>query len=128
MRPPPRRRARLCRHRLGRLLALLALAVQLAAASVVLPQAAGEAAALDRLVAASICHGTPTAPHYHHAPAPVCPLLQAVAQAGALLAATPPLLAAPAVAVMRISLPPPARAPPPRAIVAAYPRGPPLPV
>ena len=114
---------------LFRLLALLALAMQLAAASVVLPGAIAEAASVEALAAATICHGTPAAPDHRHHPVPaVCPLLHTIAQAGALLAGAPPLLAPPTVVIVPAAPPPPARAPPARSVAAPYPRGPPAPV
>ena len=110
--------------RAGLLLALMALAVQLAAASITLPLTV-PAVTVDRLVASSICHpGQAPA----HRPAPrhtVCPLLQAVAQAGMLLVAPTVTLDAPAAVAWRPAMPPPARAPPSPALVSAYPRGPP---
>ncbi len=108
----------------GLLLALVALAVQLAAASIVLPDAA-PAATVDRLVAASICHPGKTPQHRPPPACAVCPLCQAVAQSGMLLAPPMVALAAPAASVWRPALPPPARAPPGRVLVSAYPRGPP---
>ena len=123
------RRPRAAWHRCaGRWLALLALAVQLAAASIVLPAAAQATASVDTLVAASICRGAPApdgAPQHHRPACTICPLCQAVAQAGVLL--NPPLfaLAAPAVQSLRAALPPPARAPPARVLASFHPRGPP---
>lgn len=115
--------------RLGRLLSLLALALQLAAASIVLPDGIVRAASLEALAAASICHGTPAAPHKHHTPVPkACPLIQSIAQAGALLAAATPPLPPPAVMVALTAPLPPARAPPNCTVLAAFPRGPPTPV
>lgn len=115
------------RRRAGTWLALLALAVQLAAASVVLPTTM-PAAGVERLVAASICH--PAGEHDKHPPPAcvLCPLCQAIAHAGAIL--TPPVFAlfVPHLPTTRTGLPPPARAPPARAVAAAYPRGPPVPV
>ncbi|MBN9507509.1 MAG: hypothetical protein J0I21_00175 [Alphaproteobacteria bacterium] len=115
----------------GRWLAAVAIAVQLAAASVVvLPSAPVQA--LEGLIAASICDGVDThgpESHHHHAPAcTLCPLCQAIAHAGMLLAPPGFTLAAPTHVKLRMALLPPARAPPARDAGAAYPRGPPLPV
>jgi hypothetical protein len=118
---------------LGLLLAVFALALQLAAASVV-PWSGLPAAGVDRLIAGSLCHtaagddgGTPAAPH--HAPdCAVCPLCHAIAHAGALLAAPAVLLAAPALLVARAFRLPPPRAPPGGARFAASARGPPVPL
>lgn len=112
------------RGRSGVLLALVALAVQLATASIVLP-AAAPSVAMDRLVAASICHPGKAPAHRPSPACAVCPLCQAVAQAGVLLASSPIALAAPAVSVWRPALPPPARAPPGHAPTDHYARGPP---
>lgn len=112
------------RSRAGLLLALVALAVQMAAASIVLPLAA-PAAMVERMVAASICH---PAHEPANRPAPlqaVCPLSQAVAQAGMMLAAPAVIVAAPVAVAWRPALPPPARAPPAVSLASAYPRGPP---
>ncbi len=129
-RPAPRSPGKAARLP-GLLLAVLALAMQLAAASVI-PWTTPQAAGLDRLVAASICHGDSGAadrggtPPGHHAPAcAVCPLCQAIAQAGVLLGSAAVALAAPPPAVSRAAAPPPARAPPARRVAAAAPRGPP---
>lgn len=115
-------------RRSGSLLALLALAVQLAAFSVVLAPDM-PATGLDALVAASICHAGTTsdqAPQPQHPPTcAVCPLCQAIALAGTLLAPPGFVLVAPAMPAARASRPPPARAPPARAVASAYPRGPP---
>jgi hypothetical protein len=114
----------------GVLLALVALAMQLAAASVVpfAPAAAG----LDRLVAASICHGDGAAWDHGNAPAPhhapdcaVCPVCQVVAHAGPILATPLAVFAAPALFALRADSLPPSRAPPGAAISAHSARGPP---
>jgi Protein of unknown function (DUF2946) len=114
---------------LGLLLALVALAMQVAATSVM--PSAGLSVSVDRLVAASICHsdaadhgGTP-APH--HAPdCAVCPLCQAIAHAGALLASPMVGFAAPALFVAKnLFARPPARAPPGHTAFATSARGPP---
>ncbi len=118
----------------GRWLAAVAIAVQLAAASVVvLPSAPVHA--LDGLIAASICDGAEGAAnggqgsHHHHAPdCALCPLCQAIAHAGVLLAPPAFAFAAPIHVTLRMALLPPARAPPAREVGAPYPRGPPLPV
>lgn len=114
-------------HRVGAFLALLALAVQLAVASIVLPVATA-ATALDRLVAASICHAPAAdgSKQPAHAPAcAVCPICQAIAQGAALLPPAVFTLHVPAAVVLRAAPPPPARAPPSSALAAAWPRGPP---
>ena len=112
------------RHRPGLLLALIALAVQLATASIVLPIAA-PADTVDRLVAASICHPGKAPDHRPPPACTICPLCQAIAHSGMLLAPPAFALAAPVAAGWRAALPPPARAPPGRVLVSAYPRGPP---
>jgi hypothetical protein len=114
---------------LGLLLALVALAIQLAAASVV-PFAALSTASVDRLAAASICHDDQGhQPSPHHAPAcAVCPLCQAIAHAGALLASPGTVLVAPILAAFRAFALPPARAPPAVATFATSARGPPVPL
>ena len=116
----------------GLLLAVVALAIQLAAASV-MPFAPLAAAGVDRLVAASICHtsahddgGTP-APR--HAPdCAVCPLCHAIAHAGALLAAPAVVAAAPLLLAARAFALPASRAPPRATVSAPSARGPPLPL
>jgi len=115
----------------ARLLAVVALAVQLAAASVV-PWGVVPGAGIDRLVAASICHGDGVGadqggtPANHHGPAcAVCPLCQAVAHAGVLLGPAMFVLAAPVAALSRMAHLPPARAPPARLAAATSARGPP---
>jgi hypothetical protein len=112
----------------GLLLALVALAVQLAAVGVV-PFAGAPAAGVDRLLAVSICHGDSGTPAGHHAPAcTVCPICQAIAHAGVLLASPAFGFVAPAMVAMRAFALPPARAPPGRPTTAASARGPPLPL
>lgn len=112
----------------GLLLVVFALAMQLAVVSVV---PSGDAVmGIDRLVAASICHSGGTdqggTPAHRHAPdCAVCPLCQAIAHAGVLLAAPPVWFAGPAVFVAHAYALPPARAPPPRRIAATTARGPP---
>jgi hypothetical protein len=112
----------------GMLLAIVALALQLAAASVAPWAPAG---GIDRLVAGSICHAAGAgdqggAPARHHAPdCAICPLCQAIAHAGVLLGPGFAALPAPIVAAARLALLPPARAPPLRRVAAAAPRGPP---
>lgn len=115
----------------GLLLAVVALAVQLAAASIV-PWMAAPEAGLDGLVAASICHGAAGAADQGGAPSPqrshdcaICPFCQAIAHAGVLLGPAPAALALPTPAASRVAALPPARAPPTPRIVAARPRGPP---
>ena len=116
-------------QRLGRLLALIALSVQLAATGLVLPMRLVEAAAVDRMVAVSICRGdhmpdrAPQQPQH-----PVCPvvlLCHALAHTGAVLTPAPPVLAAPVAAMAPPAPPPPARAPPAWRSAARFPRGPP---
>jgi len=115
----------------GLLLTLFALAMQLSAASIV-PFAGLPAVGLDRLVAASICHGDGAAtdhggtPTQHHAPdCAVCPLCQAIAHAGALLAVPAVGFATPVLLLARAFALPPARAPPGRTATATSARGPP---
>jgi hypothetical protein len=115
---------------LGLLLALVALAMQVAAASIV--PVAAPAAGLDRLLAASICHADGAATDQGHAPAPhhapdcaVCPICQAIAHAGAILAAPMVAFVAPALVAVRVFALPPARAPPSIAASARFARGPP---
>ena len=114
-----------------RWLAMLALAVQLAAVATV-PWQGMRLAALDQLVAVSICHADAAGPGQRHAPthrhAPLCllcPFCQAMTHAGPLLVPLAPVLTPPAPALLRLAMPPPARAPPARPPGAAYPRGPP---
>jgi hypothetical protein len=116
----------------ARLFAVVALAVQLAAASVV-PWAGIAQAGFDRLLAASICHdaaggGDQGGQRDKHRPpaCPVCPLCQAVAHAGMLLGPAGYGVHAPSVAVLRMATLPPARAPPARFAAAASARGPPV--
>jgi hypothetical protein len=115
-------------RRLGLLLALLAVTVQLAAASV-MPLRGTRTETLDRLVAASICHGDAGSGQgdtRHQLPdCAMCPFCQAIAHAGILLAPTVVALVAPAVAILRAAMPPPSRAPPARRAAAASARGPP---
>lgn len=113
----------------GRLCALLALAVQLATASVV-PFAA--AATLDGIANAPICHAGNAATDDGDAPAHrshacvLCPLCQAVAQAGAILGPSLASVPQPLRVAVRVAPLPPARAPPVRApYTATSPRGPP---
>lgn len=115
----------------ARLFAVVALAVQLAATSVV-PWGAMQGAGIDRLLTASICHGDAAgadqggAPAHHHTPAcAACPLCQAIAQAGLLLGPAGFVFAAPVAALLRITHLPPARAPPARRVAATSARGPP---
>jgi hypothetical protein len=115
----------------SRLLAIVALAVQVAAASVV-PWGNLPGAGIDRLVAASICHsdgdgiGDGRAPASHHGPdCAACPLCQAVSHAGVVLGAQAFALTAPAAATAPVAHLPPARAPPARFAGTASARGPP---
>jgi len=115
----------------GLLLALLALASQIAVGSLVLPE---DSAAAELDAVAILCQVTapgapqqPGAPHHHHAPdCAICPFCAALALPGAIL--TPaPLLPAPSLhRVAQIALPPPSRGPPSRPLRIALPRGPPL--
>jgi hypothetical protein len=112
----------------GLLLALVALAMQLAVSGIVPFQ--GARTGVDRLLAASICHtdaGDPGhAPAPHHAPdCAVCPLCQAIAHASAVLASPMAVFVAPVLFVTRAFAVPPARAPPSVAASAASARGPP---
>jgi hypothetical protein len=109
----------------GLLLAIVALAMQLAAASIV-PFRPAPVAGLDRLVAASICHtDTGGAPRHRAPDCVLCPLCQAIAHAGVPLHPGFAALPAPVAAAARLVSLPPARAPPLRRIAAAAPRGPP---
>jgi hypothetical protein len=133
MHRPPRSSPRTTRPLpwLGRLLALIALAVQLAAASVV-PFAA--AATAEGLAAAPICHTSATAIADSNTPAPqrwhdcvLCPLCQTVAHAGAVLGPSLAPLPPPVLVAVRSVVLPPVRAPPLRRVAATgYPRGPPV--
>jgi hypothetical protein len=103
--------------------AILALAVQLAAAALVLQPALATAAN------GVICHthvGKLPAPVHHHPPGLVLyPVFLAVSLPAPTLTA-PPALAPPLVMeAARFALPPPVRAPPVRRVAAACPRGPP---
>jgi Protein of unknown function (DUF2946) len=115
----------------GLLLAVIALAVQLAAASIV-PWTAVPQTSLNRLVATSICHSDGVAadqdgmPSRHQSPdCAICPLCQAIAHADVLRSSVSAALLAPTLAVSRVAALPPARAPPTRRVAAAAPRGPP---
>jgi hypothetical protein len=111
------------------LLALIALAMQMAAAGIV-PFAA-PVMGLERLVAGSICHSEAggdrgQAPSHHRAPdCAVCPLCQAIAHAGVLLASPPAAFAAPLLVFGHAFALPPGRAPPRVIGSAASARGPP---
>jgi hypothetical protein len=112
----------------GLLLALVALAMQLAAFGIVPFSGAG--AGVDRLLATSICHSEAAdrggVPAPHHAPAcVVCPLCQAIAHGGAILASPMAAFVAPVLVVTRAFAQPPARAPPSLAASPATARGPP---
>jgi hypothetical protein len=112
---------------LGRLCALVALAVQLGAASIV-PLAVASNAGPERLLAAPICHaaGGSPAPRQGH-DCVLCPLCQAVAHAGAVLGPTLASVPPPVLVLLRAAPLPPARAPPlGGTAVASYPRGPPV--
>jgi hypothetical protein len=121
-------------RRCGALLALLALAVQLAAVALVLPAAASRAAAAQPWVA-PICHadaGPHDAPHgpLHRPllPCAACPFCQAVAQAGLLLGpAAAPVLAAPDIRGASLPALPPSDPSPAAPLAAPFPRGPPAP-
>ncbi len=112
----------------GLLLALVALAMQLAVFGIV--PTTGAAAGVDRLLATSICHTDTSdqgnAPARHHAPdCAVCPLCQAIAHAGAILASPVAAFVAPVLFVSRAFAQPAARAPPSVAVSATSARGPP---
>ncbi len=113
----------------GLILAVVALAIQLAAASVI-PFTALSVAGVERLAAASICHSDQGGqPSPHHAPdCAVCPLCHAIAHAGALLAAPAVAVAAPLLLAARAFALPTSRAPPRATLSAASARGPPLPL
>jgi hypothetical protein len=115
---------------IGLLLAVVALAMQLAAGSLV-PRAS-ISDSVDQLIASAICHAdsdipTPNnAPAQHHAPdCAVCPICQAMAQAPMLLSAPMAVLLAPVLRMAASFILPPARAPPGRPATAASARGPP---
>jgi len=127
---PPRRLA-LASRLTGLMAALIALATQLALGAM-LPVGASASRALDALATvAVICHP-------QHAPVPggkpkpapqpdraLCPLMQAIAQSGAVL--RPSAIALPPPAEMAWRPAPPAPSAPPHIarLAAAYPRGPP---
>lgn len=113
---------------LGLHVALLALAMQLAAGSLVVsPLLLAQADPI-------ICHadaahgGTGQAPVAPHVPAAICPILLAFGLAAPVLAASPSVLPAPRLVVLRVAVQLPARAPPARRVASAQPRGPPQPV
>jgi hypothetical protein len=114
-------------------LAMLALAVQIAAAAVV-PWRAFVAAADDGLIAASICQAPAGAAGGHEKPAhhdprdcALCPFCRALTQAA--VPPSPPVpVALPIIPREARVMPPPARAPPSRPVAFAFPRGPPIPV
>jgi hypothetical protein len=115
------------------LLALVALAMQIAAASIV--PGAAPAASIDRMVAASICHSDGATGDQGGAPAPrhapdgaICPICQAIAHAGVLLATPTAALVLPARSAFRSFVVQPARAPPSLARSATSARGPPAPL
>ncbi len=114
-----------------RLVALVALAVQLAAASVV-PMDRLPELRFDRLLAASICHGdvggTDQGRADHHQPAAcaICGLCQAIAHAGVLLGPPDHVMVAPSAAAILVAAQSLARVPPSRDAAAAYARGPPM--
>lgn len=112
----------------GLFLALVALAMQLAVFGIV--PATGVGVGVDRLLATSICHADAAdhgnAPAPHHAPdCAVCPLCQAIAHAGVILASPMAAFVAPVLFVTRAFALPPARAPPSVAASATSARGPP---
>jgi hypothetical protein len=114
----------------GLLLALLALASQIAVASLVLPEDS-TAAELDAV--AILCQTAapgapqPATPHHHHAPdCAICPFCAALALPGAILTPAPALPTPSLHRVAQIALPPPARGPPSRPLRTALPRGPPF--
>lgn len=135
-RAPVRRRASWPFRFCGSWPALVALVMQLFAASIVLPMAAPEGGP-DLLISGAMhalhhhVHHAATAPgkgqHGPNAPCcPSCPLCRAVAHATPLL--LPPAMVAigaPQVMFARAAPPPSARAPPSRVAAAAWPRGPP---
>lgn len=114
---------------LGLHLALLALAMQFAAGSLVVSPL------LLTQADPTICHadaahagtggGTGQAPAAPHVPAAICPVLLAMGLAAPVLAAPPVSLPAPQHVVMRAAPLPPARAPPVYRVASAKPRGPP---
>ncbi len=108
----------------GLTLALVALLMQLVAASVV--PFAIPTAGFDRLAAASICHrdGGKPAPN-HRSDCAVCPLCQAIAHAGVLLGAPVAGFAAPVLLAMRVFAMPAFRAMPAPTTFASSARGPP---
>jgi hypothetical protein len=128
------RRFRLCTRLPGLLLAMLALAGQIAFGGLVPPVDAAESplAGLDSL--GVICHaasegnpGESPAPHRHSPDCAICPLCVAMtAPAAALLSPGPMLPAPPTDTVTAESPRPPARAPPSAPPRAAQPRGPPV--
>jgi hypothetical protein len=116
---------------LGLHLALLALAMQLAAASLVvspllLVQADPTICHTDAAHAGAGHGRAGQAPAAPHVPASICPLLLAFGLAAPVLTAPPALLPAPVIVARRAAPLPPARAPPLHRVAAARPRGPPV--
>jgi hypothetical protein len=111
------------------LLAIIALAMQIAVAAIV-PFAA-QAGSLDRLVATSICHSESggdqgPGPVRHQSPdCAICPLCQAIGHPAPFLATPIATLIVPARVVVAVLALPPARAPPSVGGSAASARGPP---
>jgi hypothetical protein len=120
----------------GLLVALLAIASQLALGAIVLPDEASareqSVAALDALTI--FCSSaTPTAPddapkhHHRHAQdCAICPLAVALAMPAAVLASAPALPPPSSRAADRAALPPPARGPPAQPRYTPPSRGPPV--
>ena len=122
------------RWRAGVWLAAVAVLVQLLVAAVVPPDGI-DAAQADWLTANAICHAGAPAPadHQpklpHHAPGCLlCPLCQAMVQAGLVPAPPVPARGLPAPVRVRLAMAPAGAAPPAGWPGPAYPRGPPAPV
>ncbi len=129
---PTSNQVRHLRFLAGCWLAAIALAVHMAAASMV-PWEDTRFGDADWLIANAICYAGDAASGDHQTPArhptpkcPVCPLCQAIAHAGPLLIPPGPILVPPVPVKLRVAMPPPVRAPPIRMAGAAFPRGPPV--
>jgi|GEM_PF-2921400 hypothetical protein len=120
----------------GRLLALTALVIQLAAASIVPSVTVSDEPSADFL-GFPICHAADHAddadgnvpkrrPQNQQLPdCTLCPLCQAIIHAGGFLAPSTSALAIPRVALGQTAFPQPLQYLPKHAVAAAYPRGPP---
>jgi hypothetical protein len=113
----------------GLLLAVVALLMQLAAGTFVMPPMTQDS--FDQALASSICHADfgssdPAAPVPHHMPdCAVCPFCQALGHAHVLLAPSVAVVAAPVLWIVHAIGPMAAHALPRRAGIVASARGPP---